>query len=97
MTYEEFLIEGQSVKALDPTLWKQMRQLFVEHGTLVQIVAAILQARADLQERLANSQIIEDRDVRMAIGIQGQVLGINNILALIYELMQEPTPEADDE
>lgn len=95
MTYEEFLARANEIQVLDKDLWRQMRSLYVDRGTLQQVVRAIQQFKTDILEQMSNRQMISDEHVRIAIGLQGQVLGINNILALLHGMMQEPP--ADDE
>lgn len=96
MTYEEFLALAKGVQKLDSGLHRQLRSLMVEGGTLAQLTRVILDTRDGLQEQLANKQMIEDRDIRIAIGMQGQVLGLNNVLQVIWQTMQEP-PKEDEE
>ena len=97
MSYEEFLGVAKGVQKLDPGLWRQLRSLMVEGGTLAQLVRALLDTRDGIQEQLANKQMIRDEDIRIAIGMQGQVLGLNNALQVIYQALQEPPKEDEDE
>lgn len=97
MTHEEFIARAKEVQELDKDLWRQLRSLYVDGGTLQQLVRAILDFKTDIHERMANTQMVTDEAIRTAIGLQGQVLGINNVLALIEELMKEPEAEGETE
>lgn len=96
MTHEEFIARAEEVRTLDPDLWRQLRQLYVEKGTLQQLVRAMLDFKRDVQETLANTHMISQEDIHKAIGLQGNVRGIDNVLGLIFNLMQEPQQEAED-
>ena len=95
MTYEEF-IERAEGKAVDRELWRQARSLYVDGGTLTQIVSVILAQRTRVITQLANRHMIQDEDIRMAIGLQGNVRGIDNVLQIIHGLMLDPDAEATD-
>jgi hypothetical protein len=96
MTFEDFLRRAREVQKLDPTLHKQMASLYVDGGTLQQVVRAVLDLREDIQTRLSNTYMVDDSAVKVCIGLQGQVLGINNVLGLIHELMRQPEEETDE-
>lgn len=97
MDWDEFLARAKEVTEIDKDLWKQLRSLYVDKGSLQQLVRAIMDMEGDLKETLANTQMISDEKIRVAIGLQGQVLGIKNVLGLICELMREPAKADDDE
>lgn len=90
LTYEEFLDKAKEVQELDKNLNKQLAHLYVERGTMQQVVRAILDQRDDLKESLSKTLMINEENIRIAIGIQGQVSGIDTVLALIHHLMQQP-------
>lgn len=96
MDWDEFLARAKEVTETDKDLWKQLRALYTDRGTLQQLVRAILDMEEDLKEGLANTQMISDEKIRVAIGLQGQVLGIKNVLGLIAELMREPAKAEED-
>lgn len=96
MTFEDFLRRAREVQKLDPTLYKQMASLYVDGGTLQQVVRAVLDLREDIQTRLSNTYMVDDSTVKICIGLQGQVLGINNVLGLIHGLMRQPEEETDE-
>ena len=96
VTFEEFVARAYEVQKLDPTLHKQMAHLYVDRGTLQQVVRAILDFRTEMQQNLANTYMVDDNAVKTCIGLQGQVLGINNVLGLIHELMRQPEEETNE-
>lgn len=96
MTYEEFIHRAESSK-LDEDLWKQARSLYVDGGTLTQVVKCLLQQRTNVANQLANTHMIQDEDIRRAIGLQGNVRGIDNALQIIHGLMLDPNSEATDD
>jgi hypothetical protein len=55
----------------------------------------ILDMRSDLKEALVNTRLLTEENIRLALGIQGQVSGIDVILDLI--LTQMNAEENDDE
>ena len=87
LSAEEFLERARQVRELDADLGKQLRALYVDGGTLQQLVRAILDQRGDLQESLAKNLMVTEEAIRIAIGIQGQVLGMDTVLDLILNLM----------
>lgn len=95
MRYEEFIrrAEGSTVER---DLWRQARSLYVEGGTLTQVVKAILEQRTNVANQLANTHMIRDEEVRLAIGLQGNIRGIDNVLQIIHGLMVDPDSEATD-
>lgn len=95
MTYEEFLSRATNVTP-DADLWRQMRSLYVDRGTLLQVVAQVLEFRRDVMDRLASTHMIQDEDIRTAIGLQGNIRGIDNVLQIIHNLMIDPDSEATD-
>lgn len=96
MTWEEFLARAREVKALDKELWRQLRSLYVDNGSLQQVVRALLDTKEELQEGMANCHMVSDESIRRAIGLQGQIMGLQTALQAIHELMQEPR-EVEDE
>jgi hypothetical protein len=96
MTYEEFIRRAEGAE-VERDLWRQMRSLYVEGGTLTQVVKAILEQRTNVAHQLANTHMIRDEDIRMAIGLQGNIRGIDNVLQIIYGLTIDPDSEATDE
>jgi hypothetical protein len=97
MTYEEFLLAAKEVSELDKDFDKQLRALFVQKGTLKQLVRAILDYRMDISVAFERSDIVSEDAVKVAIGLQGQIRGIDNILALIHELMTQTKPEEEED
>lgn len=95
MTYEEFINRARDVQP-DNDLWRQARSLYVDGGTLLQVVGAILDQRKNVVHQLENTHMIRDEDIRMAIGLQGNVRGIDNVLQIIHGLMLDPNSEATD-
>lgn len=93
MTYDEFLARANEVQQLDKRLAGQLRALYVERGTLQQLVRAILDQRRDLSSAMESADMISEDAVRKAIGIQGQIRGVDTVLMLIHELM---TKEEDN-
>jgi hypothetical protein len=96
-TLEEMEVRAREVPALDKDLHRQLQQLFVEKGTLQQLVRAIYDLRQDVMGALAGAHMTSDDMVKMCIGLQGQVQGINNVLGLIFTLMQKPNDEEEEE
>jgi hypothetical protein len=94
-TFEEMEIRAREVSGLDKDLHRQLRQLFTDRGTLQQLVRAIYDLRQDCMTSLAGAHMTSDDMVKMCIGLQGQVQGINNVLGLIFTLMQDPVEEED--
>lgn len=90
MTHEELIARAQEVKELDPQLWREIRSLMVPGGTLLQVVRAVLDLRRDMQDAMTNIHMVSDEAIRRCIGMQGQVLGMNQVLALFVTLMAEP-------
>jgi hypothetical protein len=70
---------------------------FVQKGTLKQLVRAILDYRMDISVAFERSDIVSEDAVKVAIGLQGQIRGIDNILALIHELMTQTKPEEEED
>lgn len=95
MNHDEFKARAFEVGELDRTLGKQLRSLYVDNGTLQQLVRAIYDLRGDLQESLSKGMMVSDEAIRVAIGLQGQVLGIDTVLDLMLTLMN--TTEAKDD
>jgi hypothetical protein len=95
LSYDEFIARAMEVQKLDSGLGAQFRQLYVERGTLQQLVRMILDMRSDLKEALVNTRLLSEENIRLALGIQGQVSGIDIILDLI--LTQMNAEENDDE
>lgn len=93
MTYEEFL--GRAREASPRKSFAgELRQLYVDNGTLQVLVLMMLQQRSDLIEALAARPMLSEADIRASIGVQGQVNGIDVILQSIHAAMTE---EEDDE
>jgi hypothetical protein len=91
-TYEEFILRAREAH-ITPDLWRQLRHIYVENGPLLQLVFLIICARGDMQEALTKMHMISDEAIRRAIGQQGQIAGVDQILAQIYEAMKEPTDD----
>jgi hypothetical protein len=97
LSYEEFLARAKEVQELDKTFGKQLRSLYVDKGTLQQLVRATLDLRDDLKEALAKNHIVNEESIRMAIGMQGQVSGIDTVLGLIFDQMNAAEDNEADE
>ena len=97
LSTEEFIARAREIRELDQDLGKQLRSLYVDGGTLQQLVRAILDQRSDLQESLAKNLMVTEEAIRIAIGIQGQVLGMDTVLDLILNLMNSIGDEKDEQ
>lgn len=97
MTWEEFLARAREIRVLDKELWRQLRSLYVDGGTLQQLVRALLDTKEELQEGMANCHMISEESVRRAIGLQGQIMGLQTALQVVHELMQEPQEVQDEQ
>lgn len=97
MSWEEFLARAREIRVLDKELWRQLRSLYIDNGTLQQLVRALLDTKEELQEGMANCHMISDENVRRAIGLQGQIMGLQTALQVVHELMQEPREVQDEE
>lgn len=97
LSYDEFLARAKEVQELDKTFGKQLRSLYVDRGTLQQLVRAILDMRDDLKEALAKGHIVNEESIRLAIGVQGQISGIDTVLGLIFDQINTADSEADED
>lgn len=87
-SYEEFLARAREAQPRK-SFARELQHLYVDNGTLQILVKMILQQRDVLLEALVNRHIVDETSVRMAIGTQGQVSGMDTILQSIFEAMKE--------
>lgn len=96
MTFDQMIAQAREIRSLDPLLHRKLVHLYVEGGPLCQLVRAMLDMKGDLTEAMMGTHMITDDKIRTALGLQGQVLGINNVLGLIHTLMKEPAKDDDN-
>lgn len=97
ISWDEFIARAKEVPETDRNIALQLRQLYVDRGTLQQVVASILLGRQDLLEAMSKTQMVSEDAIRQAIGLQGQIAGIDYVLQAIHELMNvNPNPQEDD-
>ena len=95
LDYEEFLARAKAQETVDDDIAFQLRQLYVDGGTLLQLVHHMLDTRDQLREALAKTAMVDDNAIRRCIGLQGQVTGIDTALGVIHTLMNLESPNAD--
>jgi hypothetical protein len=94
LTYEAGrLVQPDGTIRLPKGMDRVLRDLAIEQGALMYILAACLAAKQSLTSNLLTSHMVSDEAIRRAIGVQGQISGIDLVLTTIVELMQ-PEPVA---
>lgn len=94
--WDEFIARAREVNETDRNIALQLRQLYVDRGTLQQTVATLLTGRDAMLEALSRTQMVTEEAIRQAIGIQGQIAGIDACLGTILDLMNVNPKDQDD-
>ena len=93
MEYEQFLALAKEATPT-PMLPRMLRASFENNGPLAQLVHIIVHdVRQGMVENLINTHMISEETIRKALGTQGQISGVDNILHFINEAMKEPQHE----
>jgi hypothetical protein len=90
ISYEEFIGRVREAQARDPRLHRHIRSLLADNGVLAQLCNEILIQMQEAKDILASKQMVTDQDIRLGIGQQGVVRGIEQTLYVIHALMEEP-------
>jgi hypothetical protein len=84
------LLQADSTLKLPPKMDRQLRDLALEQGPLLYILAACEGLRRSLTAQLASKHMVTDEAIRTAIGIQGQLSGVDLVVQAVVEMLQPP-------
>lgn len=89
ISYEEFIGRAREATARDPRLHRHLRSLLADRGVLAQVANELLNQMQSAKDILASQQMVSDEAIRIGIGQQGVVRGLEQALYVIHDLMQE--------
>ena len=95
-TLNDLLIEARAVDK-SPLLARQLRDLTIEQGPILQLMCAFLEMRDGYTESAVAQDLVTDESRAMAIKLRGQVVGIDSCLAAIYSLMTEDQANKEED
>lgn len=89
------LLQADGTIRLPVKMDRQLRDLAVEQGPLLYILAACAGIKRSLTSQLLSKHMTSDEAIRTAIGIQGQISGVDLVIQNIVELLQPPAEPAE--
>ena len=91
------LLQADGTLKLPPRMDRQLRDLALENGPLLYILAACEGLLRSLTAQLRAKHMVSDEAIRTAIGIQGQISGVELVVQALVEMLQQPQGEAEAE
>ena len=84
------LLQADGTIKLPQGMDRQLRDLAIEQGPLMYILAMCEGLKRSLTSQLTSRHMVLDEAIRMAIGIQGQLSGVDLVIQSLVEMLQKP-------
>lgn len=97
LSYDQFLEVIRGAKPKGPGFASELRELMDSESPLPTALFGLLELKAGYTQAAVNEHLTDDASRLRAIGLRGQIMGIEAVLKTFHDLMNDEVPTAEEQ